>query len=60
MLSWPATRVSLPSLFSILPASYLGKSDSVIYNPLAAGFTDRENGAGDGIAPGRGRGRMIR
>lgn len=53
-----AIQFSLPSLFSIFPASYLWKWQWYL-QPLSSGFTDRENGGGDHIRPGPGLWRMI-
>lgn len=58
MISLPAIWFSLPSLFSIFPASYLWKWQCYLQS-LCSGFADRENGGGDHIRLGHGLWRMI-
>ena len=59
MVSLQAIWFSLPSLFSIFPASYLRKWQCYLQS-LSSGFADRENGGGDDIRLGHGLWRMIR
>lgn len=59
MLSLPTIWFSLPSLFSIFPASYLWKWQCYLQS-LSLGFADRENGGGAHIRLGHGLWRMIR
>lgn len=58
MVSLLAIWFSLPSLFSIFPASYLWKWQCYLQS-LSSGFADRENGGGDRIWLGHGLWRMI-